>query len=105
MIITFEKAYLKQLYEEGKTNDKKHRFQPHIIERYQKVINFLRRAATIEELWQFKNLRYEVLKGDKNGISAVSINMQYRVEFIVAYTQDEPVLTICNILEISNHYK
>ena len=31
MEIIFDKEYLRQLYEEGKTTDKKHRFQPHII--------------------------------------------------------------------------
>ena len=30
MIVTFDKEYLKELYESGKTNDKKHRFQPDI---------------------------------------------------------------------------
>jgi proteic killer suppression protein len=38
MIVTFDKEYLKELYETGKTNDKKYRFQPDIIWRYQKRI-------------------------------------------------------------------
>ena len=35
MEINFDKEYLRQLYEDGKTTDKKHRFQPHIVARYQ----------------------------------------------------------------------
>ena len=31
MNVEFEKEYLAELYEKGKTNDKKHRFQPQII--------------------------------------------------------------------------
>ena len=31
MEINFDKDYLRQLYEEGKTTDKKHRFQPNIV--------------------------------------------------------------------------
>jgi proteic killer suppression protein len=31
MEITFEKEYLRELYETGKTTDKKYRFQPQII--------------------------------------------------------------------------
>ena len=31
----FDKEYLQQLYEEGKTKDKKHRFQPQMVKRYQ----------------------------------------------------------------------
>lgn len=105
MVVTFEEDYLKSLYEEGVSNDKKHRFQPDIITRYQKVINFLKGSSSIEDLWKIKSLRYEVLSGDKAGRSAVSVNMQYRVEFTVTKTEAEPILTICNILELNNHYK
>ena len=35
MEINFDKDYLRQLYEEGITTDKKHRFQPNIVARYQ----------------------------------------------------------------------
>lgn len=47
MEISFDKEYLRQLYEEGMTVDKKHRFQPHIIARYQlriKVLEQVRRT-------------------------------------------------------------
>ena len=105
MVVTFEEDYLEFLYENGVSPDKKHRFQPDIITRYQKVINLLKKAPSIEDLWPIKSLRYEVLTGDKAGRSAVSVNMQYRVEFTVTTTGTEPVLTICNILELNNHYK
>lgn len=105
MVVTFKEEYLKSLYEEGVSNDKKHRFQSDIIIRYQKVINFIKSSSTIEDLWNIKSLRYEVLKGDKAGRSAVSVNMQYRVEFTVNKIEEEPILTICNILELNNHYK
>ena len=35
MEIHFDKEYLQQLYEEGKTKDKKYRFQPQMVKRYQ----------------------------------------------------------------------
>ena len=41
MVVTFEEAYLRDLYEKGKAEDKKHRFQPDVIRRYQKCIDFL----------------------------------------------------------------
>ena len=31
MIVTFEQDYLKELYDTGQANDKKHRYQPQII--------------------------------------------------------------------------
>lgn len=105
MIVTFEYDYLKDLYEDGKSPDKKHRFQPDIIRRYQKAINLLKSASSIEALWAIRSLRYEVLSGDKTGLSSVSVNDQYRVEFSVTLNEKEPILTICNVVELSNHYK
>lgn len=100
MIVTFDKDYLRSLYETGKS-DKKHRFQPEIIKRYKKGIDYLKSANKIEDLFLLPSLRYEVLKGDKEGISSIRVNNQYRIEFIVS----ESVITVCNILELSNHYK
>lgn len=105
MLVTFEKEYLKELFELGRCKDKKHRFQPNIIRRYQKVILFLKGASSVEALWAINSLSYEVLTGDKKGVSSVRVNDQYRVEFIVGQTDEEPVLTICNVIELSNHYK
>lgn len=58
MIVTFDKEYLRELYERGK-GDKKHRFQPDIVKRYQKRIDTLKRALNIEELFNnpFSQLR------------------------------------------------
>ena len=105
MIVTFEHDYLKVLYVDGRSPDKKHRFQPDIIRRYQKVINFLKGASSIEALWPIRSLQYEVLAGDKAGLSSVRVNNQYRVEFSVTLNEKEPILTICNVVELSNHYK
>lgn len=102
--VTFEQTYLKELYDEGKTSDKKHRFQPDIVKRYQQRIKTLVSAPRIETLYQIKSLNYEVLKGDKEGASSIRVNEKYRIEFLVN-TEGEPFVTICNILELSNHYK
>ncbi len=105
MEIIFDKEYLRELYEKGKTSDKKHRFQPQIISRYQARIKMLEQANDIEELFPYHSLHYEVLKGNKLGISSIRVNDQYRIEFTVSQVEKEIVVTICNILELSNHYK
>ena len=105
MIVTFEEEYLRVLYEDGRSVDKKHRFHPDIIRRYQKAINFLKGASCIEALWQIRSLNYETLSGDKSGRSSVRVNDQYRIEFTVSRNEKEPILTICNVIELSNHYK
>lgn len=105
MEITFEKDYLRELFETGKTTDKKHRFQPQIISKYQQVVIILESVTGVEDLFRFNGLRYEVLKGDKKGLESVRVNDQYRIEFTTNIVVSETVITICNIVELSNHYK
>lgn len=104
MIVTFDKDYLRELYETGK-GDKKHRFQPAIIKRYKKGIDYLKSADKVEDLFFYPSLHYEVLKGDKAGISSIRVNDQYRIEFTVSAQETETIVYICDILELSNHYK
>ncbi|CDE59874.1 putative uncharacterized protein [Parabacteroides sp. CAG:409] len=105
MYVTFEEIYLRELYETGKTSDKKHRYQPDIVRRYQRCVDYLLDAPGIERIKSINSLNYEVLKGDKQGISSIRVNDKYRIEFTVKDTTDEPIITICNILNLSNHYK
>ena len=105
MIVAFEKEYLRILYEEGRCVEKKHRFQPDIIRRYQKSIGFLVSAPSIESLWKINSLNFEYLSGDKNGLCSVRVNNQYRIEFSVTLNNQEPMFTICNVVDLSNHYK
>ena len=105
MIVTFDKEYLESLYTKGKSDDKKHRFQPEDIKLYKKSIDLLKRTKRIEELFLFNSLNYEVLKGDKNGVSSIRVNDKYRIEFVVSNQDAETIVYICNILELSNHYK
>lgn len=106
MIVKFEKEYLSELYYEGRCHDKKHRYQPDIIKRYKQRIDTLNAASCIETLYQFHSLEYEVLSGDKAGISSIRVNNKYRIEFSVSYEETgKTLLTICNIIELSNHYK
>ncbi|MDR1683777.1 MAG: type II toxin-antitoxin system RelE/ParE family toxin [Candidatus Symbiothrix sp.] len=105
MEVTFEKDYLRDLYKTGKTADKKHCFQPEIVRKYRHCIDTLLGAKDIEVLYNIHSLNYEVLKGDKQGISSIRVNKQYRIEFTVKDNGIEPLITVCNILELSNHYK
>ena len=105
MIIEFDKDYLRELYTEGRTNDKKHRYQPEVIRGYQKAVFVLSSANTITDLFRNNALNYEVLKGDKKGISSVRINRQYRLEFTVRDVMNEQIETVYRLLDISNHYK
>lgn len=104
MIVTFDKDYLRELYVTGK-GDKKHRFQPDIVKRYKNRIDTLKNKENIEALYNMASLHYEVLKGDKAGISSIRVNDLYRIEFTVSYQETETIIYICNILDLSNHYQ
>lgn len=105
MYIEFGKDYLRELYELGRTNDKRHRYQPEVIRGYQKAVFLLSSANSITDLFQNNALNYEVLQGDKKGISSVRINRKYRLEFTVHEVFNEQIITLCRLLDISNHYK
>jgi len=104
--IEFEKDYLRELYEVGKTSNKKYRFQPSVAKQFKTAIDKLRNANRIEDLFPFKSLNYEKLVGAKAGLESVRVNQQYRIEFYSKTKGEEPdIITICSIVELSNHYK
>lgn len=105
MIIEFDKDYLYELYTEGKARDKKHRYQPEVVRGYQKAVFVLSSANAVTDLFRNNALNYEMLRGDKKGISSVRINKQYRLEFTVRDVMNEQIITVCRLLDISNHYK
>lgn len=105
MYIEFGKEYLRELFEQGHTGDKKHRYQPEVIRGYQKAVFALIAANCVTDLFRSRALNYEALQGDKKGISSVRINLQYRLEFTVREVMNEQIITVCRLLDISNHYK
>lgn len=105
MEIRFDKAYLEELYLKGKCSDKKHRFQPHIVAKYKRTVDLLESLAVVEDLYRYHSLNYEALSGDKKGLESVRVNAQYRLEIKIETVVSEIVVTICNIIELSNHYK
>ena len=102
MEIKFEKEYLRELFYDGVTSDKKHRYQPHIVKKYIRVVNILDSVNKPADLFRYRSLHYEKLVGDKVGLESVRVNDQYRIEF---KSSEEEGITICNIIELSNHYK
>lgn len=104
MIIRFEKEYLRELYETGSTGDKKHRYQPEVVRRYHYCVDVLEAARCIEDLFPYNSLHFEALQGDKKGICSIRVNKQYRIEFKVSTFMGETVITVCTIINLSNHY-
>lgn len=102
MEIKFEKDYLRELFYNGESSDKQHRYQPQIVRKYVRVVNILDSVERVADLYRYRALHYEKLQGDKKGIESVRVNDQYRIEFM---SGEKGGITICNIIELSNHYK
>jgi proteic killer suppression protein len=105
MIVTFEQDYLKELYDTGQANDKKHRYQPQIIKKYTQVVDLMMEVANVMELTRYGGLHYEHLHGDKEGLSSVRVNNQYRIEFREILRGQKLIAEVVSITELSNHYK
>ena len=105
MNIKFETKSLEELYTRGVTSDSEYkRLSRDVINRYVKVVNYLKAARRIEDLFLIKSLHYEKKKGDLKGVDAVWINPQYRLLFYS--TPDETGIIVNALLfEISKHYE
>lgn len=104
MVVTFEETYLRELYEKGKTSDKKHRYQPQIIKKYTRVVDLMIELSNVMELNRYGGLHYEHLHGDKEGLSSVRVNDQYRIEFREIPMGEKTIAEVVNIIDLSNHY-
>ncbi len=69
MEVEFNKDYLRDLYQYGKS-DKKHRFQPQIIRKYIRIIDLMIAEDDVLGLCKYNSLNYEHLVGDKQGVSS-----------------------------------
>ncbi len=105
MNITSEDKALIELYEDGKTSDKKYRKLPvQVIKGYRKAVNYMRAAQRIEDLFRLKGLNYEALRGDRKGQESVRCNDAWRLIFRSSPADGSIIITEIELLEISHHY-
>ena len=104
MEIEFLEPHLEELFSNGKTKNKKYRYQPQVVKKYIQKINILRAASRIEDLFTMNSLNYEVLT-NAGGRQSIRVDGTYRIEFYTTITGEEPdKITICSIADLSNHY-
>jgi toxin HigB-1 len=106
MTVSFEKDYLKDLYE-GKTRKyKEFKSNPRLIRQYVKTVNKLKNITRIEQLYQLSSLHYEKKEGNLKGKSAVWVNEQYRIIFQETSSEgNSQVIDILELEELSKHYQ
>ena len=67
MNIIFEDKALEELYTDGSTKSHQYyKLSKDVIKQYIKVVNFLKAARRVEDLFYIKSLHYEKKKGDLN---------------------------------------
>ena len=105
MNIDFDNTVLEDIYTVGSTTDSQYKRLPDdIVKRYMKVVNYLKAARRIEDLYKIKSLHYEKKKGDLKGGEVVWINNQYRLLF--HSSPDESGIVVNALLtDISKHYE
>jgi len=59
-------------------------------------------ATRIEDLFVLNSLNFEALD---NGYYSIRIDYHYRLEFKIRHEGAEPIVNICTITDITNHYQ
>ena len=102
MQVLFKPTDLEQLYLIPIENIKgKLPFQKSLIQQYKNRIKLLESIEKITDLYSFKSLHFEKLKGDKSRLSSIRLNDQYR---LIVEPVNEDVVKIL-VIEISKHYE
>lgn len=105
MNIDFKDKALEELYTQGRTKSHKYnKLSKDIVSRYVKVVNYLKAARRIEDLFLIKSLHYEKKEGNLNGVDVVWITPQYRL-FFYSSPNGSGIIVNALIFEISKHYE
>lgn len=103
MEIVFANKELLSLYlEEPKGKQK---YSKEIVSQFRKKVRILYNVETIKELYQFKGLNFEKLKGDLKGTCSIRLNDQYRLLFTEVKDSETIILDTIQIEKISKHYE
>ena len=104
MNVTFEDKALEELFLTGKTTARRYcRLPMNVVKRYVKVVNYIKAASRIEDLFTVGSLHYEKKSGTMKGVEAVWITAQYRLLFS-STPNDDGIIVNALLEEISKHY-
>lgn len=105
MNVTFEDKALEELFLSGQTESKKYaRLPKDVVKRYIKVVNYIKAASRVEDLFTVGSLHYEKKIGTLKGVEAVWITTQYRLLFHSSPNEDGIIVNAL-LEEISKHYE
>lgn len=85
----------------------KQKFSKEVIKQYKKKVIILMTLSGLDELQQYKGLRFEYLMGDLKGFCSIRLNKQFRLLFKIVEKEQRIEITIEELLitKISKHYE
>jgi proteic killer suppression protein len=102
MKVLFASRELAELYEESPDSiSGKQRIPYEVLRQYHKKVNILQAITELKDLYDFRSLYFEALKGDRKGQYSIRLNKQYRLIFVINKNGELEIL----IIEISKHYE
>ncbi|MCG8310511.1 MAG: type II toxin-antitoxin system RelE/ParE family toxin [Cytophagales bacterium] len=102
MKVFFETKELASLYKADPERLRgKQRIPVTVVKQYQKKVNVLISINELKELYNFRSLNFEALKGDRKGQYSIRLNEQYRLLFRINKNGELELM----IIEISKHYE
>src|SRR6185312_4272722 len=76
-----------------------------VVKAYRKRINFIRQAASERDLYSWKSLQVEKLKGARQGQQSMRLNDQWRLIFMIEGTSDSKVFVVIRLRIITDMEK
>ena len=102
MKVFFETQELYSLYEADPEHlIVKQKIPAAVVKQYQKKVNILISITGLNELYNFRSLNFEALKGSREGQYSIRLNKQYRLLFRINKNEELEII----IIEISKHYE
>lgn len=100
MTTTFLNRHLEELYATGKS--RKYRLPERIVRKFALRVDMLKAADSIHDLQRIGGLHFETLSG--TDLFSVRVDLKYRLEFQIDFTDEARTVGIVGIEELSNHY-
>ena len=103
MQVIFKDKYLEDLYE-GNPVKGKPKYSEDLLDKFAKKVQQIENAASIKDLWGFRGLNFEALKGNLQGLYSVRVDKKHRIIFSL----EKDVVLVQDIViieELSKHYE
>jgi proteic killer suppression protein len=97
MLVDFEDDDLRRLYEEQ--DFRIAQVGPDLTKKFRKVVGFLVRAASEQDLWAMRSLHYEKLEGQRVGQRSLRLDQQWRLIVRSEDTEEGKTIIVIEIID------